>query len=142
MRIHGTVLLESRGRLHWNASVPADKRVMPKEFENLKNRYDARVEGRIVYDRAHAKIVRWDMAAIGDYSGVWIGYRQSDGLRISAVEPVPYGFAFEIDQTAYDVPAARRRAKPFLLQYTFKQTERHYWDPDLWQEDAKRRPQR
>ena len=42
-----------------------------KFIKNLENRYDARLEGVIVYDRAKKKIVRWDMAALGDYTGRW-----------------------------------------------------------------------
>ena len=40
-------------------------------FRDLEKRYDARLEGEIVYDRAAKRITKWNMAALGDYTGEW-----------------------------------------------------------------------
>jgi hypothetical protein len=136
MRIHGRVLLESKariGKLNGKASAP-----LPEEVQNLANRYDARLEGRIVYDPAQNKITRWDMTALGDYTGIWVGYRE-DGWRGWALKPVPFGFSFELDRTDYEFPPERRRHASFQFNYVFKNQPQHYWDPDLWLEDWNKR---
>ena len=54
LRMHGSVLLSGPGVLNeWPNR---------KFIKNLENRYDARLEGVIVYDRAKQKITRWDLA--------------------------------------------------------------------------------
>jgi hypothetical protein len=138
MRIHGQVLLESKARLHWISGVKPEDRVMPKEAENLNNRYDARLEGILVCDRAANKLTRWDMAALGDYTGVWCGYRASDKLRQYAIQPIPIGFSFELDRTDYELPPERRRPASYQFNYVFKGREQNYWDPDRWLEDWKK----
>jgi hypothetical protein len=130
MRIHGSVLLKSPGVL---TTWPDHKFI-----KNLVNSYDARLEGVIVYDRAKAKIVRFDAAVLGDYSGRW--FAGNNGWKEATAEsPMPLGFAIEIDQTAYELPAERRRPRSFLHAYTFKEREEFYWDPDKWLEDWKKR---
>ena len=130
MRVHGSVLLSAMGVLHtW-----PDR----KFIKNLENRYAARLEGVIVYDRAKSKITRWDMAVLGDYTGRW--FAGNNGWKEATSEaPMPLGFAFEIDQTAYDLPPERRRPRSFMHAYTFKEREQFYWDPDKWLDDWKKR---
>jgi hypothetical protein len=130
LRVHGSVLLTAPAVLHtW-----PDR----KFVKNLENRYDARLEGVIEYDRAKGKIVRWDMVALGDYSGRW--FAGNSGWKEATPEaPVPLGFAFEIDATAYDLPPERRRPRSFTHAYTFKDREEFYWDPDEWLDDWKKR---
>jgi hypothetical protein len=130
MRLHGTALLSGPGVLHtW-----PDR----KFIKNLENRYDARLEGVLVYDRKQRKITRWDMAALGDYTGRW--FAGNNGWKEATPEaPLPVGFAFELDATAYDLPPERRRPRSFVHAYLFRAHEEHYWDPDKWLEDWKKR---
>ena len=130
LRVHGSVLLTAPGVLHtW-----PDR----KFVKNLENRYDARLDGVLVYDRAKGKITRWDMAVLGDYSGRW--FAGNSGWKEATPEaPMPLGFAFEIDPTAYDLPPERRRPRSFMHAYMFKEREEFYWDPDKWLEDWKKR---
>ncbi len=130
LRVHGSVLLTAPGVLHtW-----PDR----KFVKNLENRYDARVEGVIVYDRAKGKITRWDMVVLGDYSGRW--FAGNNGWKEATTEtPMPLGFAFEVDETAYDLPPERRRPRSFMHAYMFKDQEDHYWDPDKWLDNWKKR---
>jgi hypothetical protein len=130
MRVHGSVLLTAPGVLHtW-----PDR----KFIKNLENCYDARVEGVLVYDRAMKKIVRWDMAVLGDYSGRW--FAGNNGWKEATAErPMPLGFAFEIDETAYDLAPEYRRPRSFMHAYTFREREAFYWDPDKWLDDWKKR---
>jgi hypothetical protein len=130
MRMHGTVLLSGPGVLHeWPNR---------KFIKNVENRYDARLEGVLVYDRAQEKITRWDLAALGDYSGRW--FAGNNGWKEATLQsPLPLGFAFELDPTAYDLPPDRRRPRSFVHAYIFRNREDHYWDPDKWLEDWKKR---
>jgi hypothetical protein len=130
MRIHGGMILTGPGVLHtW-----PDR----KFIKNIENRYDARLEGVIVYDPAAKKIVRWDMAALGDYSGRW--FAGEKGWKEATVkEPLPLAFAFEVDATAYELPAERRRPRSFMHAYMFRGRDEFYWDPDRWLEDWKKR---
>jgi hypothetical protein len=130
MRVHGSVLLSGMGVLHtW-----PDR----KFIKNIENRLDARLEGVIVYDRAKTKITRWDMAILGDYTGRWFAGNKG-WKEATPEEPMILGFAFEIDQTAYDLPPERRRPRSFMHAYTFREREAFYWDPDKWLDDWKKR---
>jgi hypothetical protein len=130
LRIHGSVLLTAPGVLHtW-----PDRTFL----KNVENRYDARLEGEIVYDRANQKIARWDMTALGDFSGRWFA-GQTGWIEATPAAPLPLAFAFEIDPTAYDLPPERRRPRSFMHAYIFQRDEEHYWDPDKWLEDWKKR---
>lgn len=130
MRLHGNVLLTGPGVLHtW-----PDR----KFVKNIENRYDARIEGTLVYDRIRQNFTRWDAVALGDFSGRWFtGHRGWQEATREA--PLPLGFAFEIDSTAYDLPPERRRPRSFMHAYIFQNREEHYWDPDKWLEDWKKR---
>lgn len=130
LRLHGSVLLAAPGVLHtW-----PDR----KFIKNIENRYDARCEGVIEYDRATNKITRFDLAALGDFSGRW--FAGNKGWQEAKTEaPLPLGFAFELDRTAYELPAERRRPRSFMHAYMFRAREDHYWDPDKWLEDWKKR---
>lgn len=130
LRVHGRALLTGPGVLHeWPNR---------KFIKNLENRYDARLEGVIEYDPTRKKITRWDMAALGDYSGRWFG-GQKGWKEATAKEPMPMAFAFEVDATAYDLPAERRRPRSFTHAYLFREREPFYWDPEKWLEDWQRR---
>ena len=130
LRMHGSVLLSGPGVLHtW-----PDR----KFIKNLENRYDARLEGVLLYDRVHQRISRWDMAALGEYTGRWFAGNKGWHEATSAA-PMPLGFAFELDSTAYDLPPERRRPRSFMHAYIFRTQEAHYWDPDLWEADWKKR---
>ena len=120
MRIHGSVLLTGPGVLHtW-----PDR----KFIKNVENRYDARLEGVIVYDRAKKLITRWDMAVLGDYSGRW--FAGNKGWKEATPEaPLPLGFAFEMDPTAYDLPPERRRPRSFMHAYIFREQGRALLGP-------------
>jgi hypothetical protein len=130
MRLHGSVLLSGPGVLRkWPSG----------EFiKNLENRYDARVEGVIEYDRANRKVTRLDAVALGDYSGRW--FAGNSGWREATRDaPLALGFAFELDTTAHDLPAERRRPRSFVHSYVLRDREAFYWDPELWLEDWRRR---
>jgi hypothetical protein len=130
LRLHGSVLLSGPGVLHtW-----PDR----KFVKNIENRYDARLEGVLEFDRAKNKITRFDLAALGDFTGRW--FAGNKGWKEATAEaPLPLGFAFEIDQTAYDLPAERRRPRSFMHAYIFRVAEDHYWDADKWLDDWKKR---
>lgn len=125
MRIHGSVVL-------------VGKNGHTKEVKEGETRYDARLEGTLEYDRAQKRITRWDMAALGDYTGEWFAgnVRWKEATRDA---PMPLAFAFELDQTAYELPPERRRPRSFMHAYIFKAQEEHYWDPEKWEEDWKKR---
>jgi hypothetical protein len=130
LRLHGSVLLTGPGVLHtW-----PDR----KFIKNIENRYDARLEGALVYDRAKEKIVRWDMAVLGDFSGRW--FAGNNGWKEATTDaPLPLGFAFELDPAAYELAPERRRPRSFMHAYIFRDREELYWDPDRWLEDWKKR---
>jgi len=130
MRIHGSVLLSGPGILHtWPDH---------KFIKNLENRYDARVEGVLEFDRAKEKITRWDMAVLGNFSGRW--FAGNDGWKEATMEaPLALGFAFELDEKAYSLSPDRRRPRSFMHAYIFKGREEQYWDPDKWLADWQKR---
>ena len=142
LRLHGSVLLSANSRL----------KIYPtgKIAKELENRYDARLEGVLNYDRAADRITRWDMVALGDYTGAMFTHRVVNGQRVSdnpwreatAAAPVPLAFAFELDAGAYEAPPERRRPRSFVHAYTFRDREAFYWDPQLWEEDWKKRQPR
>jgi hypothetical protein len=133
LRLGGPVLLSGKGPL----------KLYPtgKVLKTIENRYDARLEGVLVYDRVHKRIARWDMVALGDYTGCWFvgheGWKEA-----TAAAPLPLGFAFELDESAYRVPAERRRPRSFVHAYIFNGKEQYYWDPEKWEEDWKKRQPR
>jgi hypothetical protein len=130
MRLDGSVLLSGKGPL----------KLYPtgKVLKMVENRFDARLNGVVVYDRASKRITRWDMVALGDYSGCWFAGHK--GWKEATPEAaLPLGFAFEVDPSAYRVPAQRRRPRSFVHAYIFRDREPFYWDPEKWQEDWKKR---
>jgi hypothetical protein len=122
LRVHGSVVLVG---------------VSGHEFQGLEKKYDARIEGRIDVDRATKKIVRFDLAALGDYTGEWFTHERWKAATAEA--PLAQAFAFEIDRTAYELPPERRRPRGFIHAYIFNEREKFYWDPDLWKEDWEKR---
>jgi hypothetical protein len=145
LRLHGSVVLSAPSRL----------RIYPtgNYAKDLENRYDARVEGILVYERASenapAKIVRWDMVVLGDYLGAMFTTREKEGKRIgddqwreaTAAAPVPLAFAFELDATAYKAAPESRRPRSFVHAYIFRDREQFYWDPEKWEADWRARKQ-
>jgi hypothetical protein len=130
MRVHGTVLLSGPGILHtWPEH---------KFIKNIENRYDARLEGILEFDREKEKIVRWDMAALGNFSGRW--FAGNSGWKEATVEaPLALGFAFELDQKAHGLTPERRRPRSFMHAYIFREQEENYWDPEKWLADWQKR---
>jgi hypothetical protein len=47
----------------------------------------------------------------------------------------PQAVAFDIDETAYELPPERRRPRGFMHVTVFRERERFYWEPDLGKED-------
>jgi hypothetical protein len=130
LRLHGSVLLSGPGVLHtW-----PDR----KFIKNIENRYDARLEGVLHFDRVTNKVTRFDLAGLGDFTGRW--FAGNKGWKLATPEaPLPLGFAFEIDPTAYELSPERRRPRSFIHAYIFREREEHYWDPERWLEDWKKR---
>lgn len=130
LRMHGSVLLTGPSVLHtWPER---------KFIRNLTNRYDARLEGVLEYDRSRQRMTRFDLAALGDFSGRWFA-GQKGWIEATPEAPLPMAFAFEIDQSAYQLPPERRRPRSFMHAYIFRDRDGHYWDPDEWLADWKRR---
>jgi hypothetical protein len=120
MRVHGSVVMIGKSG--------------HAGFEGLEKRYDARIEGVLEVDRAQKKIVRWDMAALGDYTGEW--FTGHERWKAATPElPLAMAFAFELDRTTYDLPPERRRPRSFMHAYIFQSNETHFWDPEKWLED-------
>ncbi len=125
MRLHGSVLL----------SVPD---LLNKK--KLEDRYDPRLEGQLEYDRAKKRIVRWNFVALGDYTGRWWAGGSYKWHEATPEAPLPLGFAFELDQTSYELPPERRRPRSFVHAYIHGDSrEAHYWDPDKWLESWKKK---
>jgi hypothetical protein len=116
-----------------------------REVKEGEVRYDARLEGVIVYDRAKKSITRWDMVALGDYTGEWFAEDGGRWREAGPDAPLRLGFSFELDRSDYDFPD-RRRPRGFVHGYVFKgdsqrhdARERYYWDPEKWEADWKKK---
>lgn len=133
LRLHGSVLL--------TAKAPHILYPTGKVIKEVDNRYDARLEGVVEYDRSQQRISKWDMTVLGDYQGTW--FAGNDGWKeATARAPLPVGFAFEVDDSAYQLPPERRRPRSFVHAYIFNGREQFYWDPAKWEEDWKKRQRR
>lgn len=130
LRLHGSVLLSVPGVLYTRPEGKINKKI--------ENRYDARLEGVLEFDRVTNKITRFDLATLGDFTGRWFAGNKG-WQEATPKAPLPLGFAFELDQTAYELPAERRRPRSFMHAYIFRAREAHYWDPDLWLADWQKR---
>jgi hypothetical protein len=119
LRMHGSVLLVGKSGHKENG------------VDKVEKRYDARLEGLLEYDQAKKKITRWDMAALGDYCGEWFA-GQKRWQAATPEAPMALAFAFELDQTAYQLPPEQRRPRSFIHAYVFRVQEQFYWDPDAW----------
>ncbi|HMF18001.1 MAG TPA: hypothetical protein VKE98_12385 [Gemmataceae bacterium] len=130
LRLHGSVLLSGPGVLHtW-----PDRKFIKK----IENRYDARLEGVLHFDRVHKRITGFDLTTLGDFTGRW--FAGNNGWKEATREaPLPLGFAFELDRAAYELPAKRRRPRSFIHAYIFQNREAHYWDPEAWLADWQKR---
>jgi len=118
MRVDGSALLRMRAE-----DGHLDRGLQPKLPDKLDMGYDCRLYGRIHYDREKKAITRFDMAALGDFRGIWCRYYKA--------KPVPVAFAFELDARA--LPPERRPMMPFGMFATMINTSftdvRDYWDP-------------
>ena len=65
------------------------------------------------FDRAKNKITRFDLTALGDFSGRWFAGNKG-WKEATTAAPLPLGFAFEVDQTAYQLPPEQRRPRSFM----------------------------
>jgi hypothetical protein len=141
LRIHGSSVLATPSRL----------KVYPtgKFAKELENRYEAHLEGVLVYDRERQRIVQWDMVALGDYTGVMFTTREENGKNIGDTQwreatrdaAVPLAFSFELDKEAYEATPERRRPRSFVHAYIFREREQFYWEPAKWEQDWHRRNQ-
>jgi hypothetical protein len=130
LRIHGDVVLSAKaGHIKYPTG---------KIIKEVENRYDGRIEGVLVYDRTKKQFTRWDMVSLGDYIGTW--FAGNEGWKLGTPEaPLALGFAFQLDQSDYEVPAERRRPKSFVHSYIFRDREAFYWSPEKWEADWKKR---
>jgi hypothetical protein len=139
MGMHGSVLLVKKSRLHTQSNEKPP--IVPPP--DLEDRYDAQVEGVVVYDTAQKKLTRWDMVVLGEHTGAfWPAINHSKPSKNFTLEPVVIGFSFELDRS--DVSAEQRRQAPYILAHTFKGEKRqeYYWNPDKWEEDWKKQQRR
>ncbi len=138
MRVHGSVLLLKKSGIKTR---PDAKIATPPDLED---RYDARPEGQLVYDPQQQKITRWDMVVLGDHQGAYWPNVGGKSSRNFTAEPIAIGFAFELDQSDYALPAERRRQAPYLVAHTFKGPQRqiYYWDVDQWEAAWKKQQKR
>ena len=135
MRLHGSYLL-SAIKKNWRPEGSG------KPGRDVEDRYDARLEGKLVYDPAKKRFTRWDMVVLGDYVGfsqahIWAGAKrpQDSGL---ATEPAPIVMSFEIDNWNYEAGPEYRRTVPFLFWWFRSRTDKgydHYFNPDKWRAD-------
>ena len=128
MRIHG------RARLAGQSG--------HKGFEGIPIGYDANVEGVLEFDPATKRITRWDMAALGDYTGEWFAEDGGRWREAKPEAPLALAVALEIDETAYKHPPERRRPRSFVHAYIFGNNEEHYWNPIQWEQDWRARQQK
>jgi hypothetical protein len=129
LRIHGTVVLTAKaGHIQYPTG---------KVVKQVENRYNGRLEGVLEYDRVKKQITRWDMVALGDYTGTWFtgnaGWKEA-----TAAAPLVVGYAFGLDRTDYQAPPQRRRPRSFIHAYIFKNNEEFYWDPEKWEANWKK----
>jgi hypothetical protein len=101
---------------HMFAPTPAEsgQKGVPDPY---KISYDAKLYGMVEYDLTKKKFTRFDAVALGDYRGHW-------GISLK-VQPVPVGFAFQLDPR--DLPPEGRHA-PFVLSAV----KDYYWAADKW----------
>jgi hypothetical protein len=129
MRVHGSVLLSKQSGIKTRSDSKIDTPA------NLEDRYDAKIEGVLVYDRQKKQIAQWEMVALGDHQGAyWPNINRGKTACNFTTDPVVMGFAFELDQSDYALPAERRRQAPYLVAHTFKGPQRQafYWDVEAW----------
>jgi hypothetical protein len=135
MRLHGSILLDAK-------AYQMDGHINKDDLENLQNRYDARLEGKLVYDPAKKRFTRWDVVAVGDYTGACcaceFGKMKEEG-HLVAKEPLVIATSFEIDNWNYEVPPEHRRTVPYLLWYFHNRPGYdYYFDPEKWEAALKK----
>jgi hypothetical protein len=137
MRLHGAILLTAELTRR-----PEESRKGPLA-KPIEERYDARVEGQLVYDLVQKRFTRWDMVALGDLTGFSLandfpGHREAADWGL-IVEPSPICMSFEIDNNNYVQPPEYRRSTPYLI-WRFRGYDRtgqheYYFNPDKWEAD-------
>ncbi len=129
MRLSGSILLTAKGR-------QIEGHILPTDLESLENRYDARLEGKLVYNPDKKRFTRWDTMALGDYTGASCACEWGEKQEGSYVakEPMPIAMSFEIDNNNYELPAEYRRSTPYLI-WRFRNQTSFYFDPDKWEAD-------
>jgi len=85
LRLEGSLLLEMKG-------TPED---MKRRWQRSKHRYDPNVLGFITYSPSRKAFTRFDVVALGDYSG-----GDCEGGRHSGVGRLPLAIAFELPDVA------------------------------------------
>jgi hypothetical protein len=138
MRVHGSVVLLKKSGI----KTRSDSKI--ETPPDLEDRYDASLEGQLVYEPPQKKITRWEMVVLGDHRGAYwpnVGGKTSCNFT---TDPIAIGFSFELDQSDYELPAERRRQAPYLVAHTFKGPQRqvYYWDIEKWEADWKKQQKR
>jgi hypothetical protein len=137
MRLSGSILLTAKTR-------QMEGHINEADLKTLENRYDARLEGKLIYDPAKKRFVRWDMIALGDYTGGCCacdyGKAKEEGHFV-AKAPLPIAMSFEIDNNNYELPPEYRRSTPYLI-WRFRNQSPFYFDPDKWEADWRKRNQK
>jgi hypothetical protein len=139
MRVHGSLLLGKKSGIKTRQDSKIDT---PPDLED---RYDARIEGVLVYDLRKERITKWEMVALGDHQGAyWPNINRGKTACNFTTDPVAIGFSFELDQSDYEIPAERRRQAPYLVAHTFKgpQRQAYYWDLEKWEAAWKKQQKR
>jgi hypothetical protein len=116
LRVHGTAWVFGGCEKH-SRSRPCGEKAEARPCDAA---YDARVEGMIVYDRAKGSITRFDLAALGDFSGPDMGQQ-------IVYDKLPVGVSFELDPSDYQKPPEFRRLMPgvrFMDKYF---GSKNYW---------------
>ena len=89
----GRIGMRVEGRVHWGTDYDAALATSPDG--PLAMGYEAPISGRLEYDRAEKKIVRFDMVAAGEVWGRW-GDANNKSMEIERPGRAPFGFAFEM----------------------------------------------
>jgi hypothetical protein len=132
MRLHGSILLTAKGN-------QIEGHIREADLPNLQNRYDARLEGKLDYDPSRKRFTRWDMVALGDYTGACcaceFGKNKEEG-HLVAREPLPIAMSFELENYNYEMPPEYRRTIPYLMWW-FRGRPNHdfYFSPETWEAD-------
>jgi hypothetical protein len=134
MRLHGSILMSAKAK-------QMEGHINVADLKSLEDRYDARLEGKLVYDPSKKRFTRWDMVVLGDYTGACcaceFGKYQEDGHFV-AKEPLPIAMSFEMDSWNYEMAAEHRRTIPYMFWMFRGRTTQgydYYFSPEKWEAD-------